>query len=89
MSKKKEPFIQNKPLFITACVLLIFTMILDAAGFLPNNQYLDALVEVSALLCIISMYYLAIRHDIIINVMYFFAVLVCCVLIIIACISLF
>lgn len=84
MRRNNEPFIKNKKLFITANILLICIMILDAVGVSPNNEYLDGLSEVAVLMGIITMFFLSVKHNAIINIFYGFCIFVCIMLIIIA-----
>lgn len=89
MSKNNESFIKNKKIFIAANILLVFIIILDAAGLSPSNQYLDAISELVVLMSVITMLFLSIKHSKIMKIVYGFSLFVCITLIIIACLLFF
>ena len=84
--KKKDnnSFIKNKWLFYIASGFLIIAILLDSFTPSLSNVHLDQLIEVSALIFIISIYYISVKHNTIINIIYIFIMFVCVVIVIIA-----
>lgn len=81
-------FIKNKKLFIFAVVVLVLSSIINAIGLSTNNEYLDGLIKGVIILIVFTMFYLSLKHNIIVNLFYGFCVFVTTALIIIYCVNL-
>lgn len=89
MRKKGDNvFIRNKWLFNIASGILIIAILIDLFIPSPSNIHLDQLIEVVVLIIICSIYYISIRHNTILNIIYAFIILVCVINVVIACVFL-
>lgn len=68
-------FIKNKRLFIFTCILFVILYILDNIGVSPKDENLDVIWEVSILITCITLIFLSIKHNIIVNSLYIFSMI--------------
>lgn len=79
-----KALIKNKKLFIITCIILLCAVIIDSLGYFPADKGWNALIEMSVLMIVFTMFFLSMKKTIFVKLFYAFALFVDLSLIIIS-----